>query len=506
VRTLQSRPANPLRTLAYKHVAIRRLLTVAILCLGVVLYRAGGASTGAVQVGHNEGNAPAPTATPTVYQDAVRLCQANSLTSSEPHWCGELAYAPGFNAPPSVATAASNGMEEFADPSLGAGLGYDANGEAPLDWRWNYQVGLWGAHSKPHWWQSALDLRTAIWYAEVTHTWGPQLQTILQRTYQRESGHTSYMTPFALANDNFTDDFMDDTSWWGLAWLAAAKYELDYQHDVADATTYLGLAQHDATYVATHGRVCGGIEWQIGTPPDTITSAEFSALTAGLATMHNTPGPFYNPRLAATWLAQAKTTMSWLEHRGLINVRTGKVEDRLNAACDRVIPGPMTYTEGEVADAYVQLGNATRDPAYYQMAAPFLRYVPSKQAGMVSHGVLEEPCERDRDGCTGSDRYLDLLVYKGILMQAYADYTNATGDDEFVYFIKRQASAVVHNAIKQPNGQPGNCNTAPNCQFVFYWGWALSPLRSPLVNQGTQMSALDALIADLALPSSIRMQ
>jgi hypothetical protein len=74
-----------------------------------------------------------------------------------------------------------------------------------------------------------------------------------------------------------------------------------------------------------------------------------------------------------------------------------------------------------------------------------------------------------------------------------------------VSFIKRQASAVVHNAIRQDNGQPGNCDSASNCQFVFYWGWPLSPARSPMVNQGTQMSALDALIADLALPAALRM-
>jgi hypothetical protein len=125
---------------------------------------------------------------------------------------------------------------------------------------------------------------------------------------------------------------------------------------------------------------------------------------------------------------------------------------------------------------------------------------------MTSHGILEEPCERDRDGCTGSDRFLDLQVYKGILMQAYARYATTTGDAEFDYFIRRQASAVVDNAVSQPNGQPGKCDSPENCQFVFYWGWPLSPVRTELVTQGTQMSALDALIADLALPPSQKLQ
>ncbi len=506
MRTLQARPANPLSSLVHKRAAILRLLIFAIVCLGVVLTRAGGASTNSSEIlGRNQGKAPPPAATPTVYQDAVRLCQHNPLTSSHRHWCGELAYAPGFNSPPTVAKAALQGMNEFADPSVGAGLGYAANGGINLDWRWNYQIGLWGAHMKPHWWQSALSLRTVIWYAEVTHSWDPQVQTILLRTYQRESGHTSYMTPFAIANNDFTDDFMDDTTWWGLAWMEAARYELLNRHDTQHAAQFLRLAEHDASYVATNGKRCGGIEWQIGTPPDTITSAAFSALGAEIAALRSTPGPFYKPAAAATWLKEAQTTMAWLQHRGLIDLRQGKVEDRLNAACNKVIPAPLTYTQGEVADAFVELGKTTHNPAYYKLAAPFLRYVPSPPAGMVSHGILEEPCERDRDGCTGSNRYLDMLVYKGILMQGFSDYTMATRSTEFVSFIKRQASAVVHNAVRQDSGQPGNCDSAANCQFVFYWGWPLSPVRSPMVNQGTQMSGLDALIADLALPPALRM-
>ncbi len=465
-----------------------------------MLFRAGAAATN----GYELRKAPLPASTPQVYQEAVRLCQHLYDTRNRPHWCGELAYAPGFNKPPTVALAAQVGMDEFANPSVGAGMG--SSGNTGLDWRWNYQIGLWGGHSISHWWQSGLDLQTLVWYAEVTHDTSPNIQTMLLRTYQRESGNTPGLIPFALANDDFTDDFMDDTAWWGLAWLEAAKYERDVLHDTSDARTFLWLAEHDANYVAKHGKTCGGIEWQIGTPPDTITSAEFVSLTAELSGYLSTPGPFYNPQKATGWLHQAQTTMDWLQRSKLINVRKGQVQDRLNTACDQVIAGPMTYTQGEVANAFVQLGTATHNSAYFAQAAPFLRYVPSKPAGMVSHGILEEPCERDRDGCTASNRFLDMQVYKGILMQAFANYTTATGDNEFVYFIRRQASAVVHNAIRQAGGQPGNCNAAANCQFVFYWGWPLSPVRSELVNQGTQMSALDALIAELALPPAEQQQ
>jgi len=150
--------------------------------------------------------------------------------------------------------------------------------------------------------------------------------------------------------------------------------------------------------------------------------------------------------------------------------------------------------------ALVQLGSALHDPSYYQQANAFLRYVTSKKSGMVnSHGIIQEPCERDRDGCTTSGSYLDMLPWKGILIQGFSDYAAATGDPRYDGVLRRQAWAVVHNAIRQPNGEPGNCQSPASCQFVFYWGWPLTPSRSEFVDQSSQMDALDALTAALAL-------
>ncbi len=438
---------------------------------------------------------------PPLYQQAIHACQRllhrNEGVSARRPWCGEMAYEPGFNQAPSVAQAAQIGVAEFADPSNGAGLG---SGDKDLDWRWNYQTGLWGAHSLSHWWQSALALRTLVRYAEVTHSTDPGFQTILLRTYQRESGHTSGEPPFAIAQDDFVNPFMDDTAWWGLAWLEASKYELTVRHDVVDAGKFLSVAEDDASYIASSQKSCGGIEWQIGFPSDTITNAEYITLTAALATYLNGSGPFQDSANATKWLSQAQTTLAWLERHRLIDVRTGTVHDSLNAACNGLIAGPITYTEGQVADALVLLGSALHKPSYYQQANAFLRYVVSKKSGMVnSHGIIQEPCERDRDGCTTSGSYLDMLPWKGILTQGFSDYAAATGDPRYDGVVRRQAWAVVHNAIRQPNGQPGNCSSPSSCQFVFYWGWPLTPSRSEFVDQSTQMDALDALTAAMAL-------
>jgi hypothetical protein len=144
----------------------------------------------------------------------------------------------------------------------------------------------------------------------------------------------------------------------------------------------------------------------------------------------------------------------------------------------------------------VALGSALHDGRYYQQADAFLRYAVSKRSGMINgSGVLQEPCERDRDGCTGRPTYLDIISWKGILVQALSDYTTATGSTEFRHFIGQQAWQIVHDSIRTDGKavQPGNCHSPGTCQFVFYWGFPLSPVRSGFVNHSTQMDALEAL-------------
>lgn len=475
----------------------------AVVCVGVVLANVSRLETNPSELHRTLGQAPHA---PPLYQQAIIACQGllrrDEHASAQRPWCGELAYVPGFNQAPPIAQAASVGIQEFADPTNGqayaAQIGPKA--EKDLDWRWNYQTALWGAHTLSHWWQSALALRTLVRYAEETKDTGPGVQTILERTFQRESGHTPGEPPFAIASDNFVNPFMDDTAWWGLAWLEASKYELTVRHDVADARKFLGTAEYDATYVEKSQRSCGGIEWQIGFPTDTITNAEYVTLSAALANYLNGAGPLQDTAGASKWLSQASGQMQWLETHGLVDIRAGTVVDSLNAACNGLIAGPITYTEGQVADALVQLGAAKHDPSYYKQANNFLHYVVSKQSGMVDDkGIIQEPCERATLGCLSSGSYLDMLPWKGILIQGFSDYSAATGDPRYDGVLRRQAWAVVHNAIVGPNGQPGNCQTASSCQFGFYWGWPLTPSRSEFVNQSTQMDALDVLTAALAL-------
>ena len=95
------------------------------------------------------------------------------------------------------------------------------------------------------------------------------------------------------------------------------------------------------------------------------------------------------------------------------------------------------------------------------------------------------------------NRY-DITAFKGIFVQAVADWTAATGSHEFEPFLRAQARAVVRNATRGPTHH-GVCPSAHSCQFGFSWArpFRTTPASEQLATVGTQESALAALIAVL---------
>jgi hypothetical protein len=379
---------------------------------------------------------------------------------------------------PTFATAASRGIREL----LGSGDG------SPVSW--NYRTGLWGGQTAANWWQSALAVTTVVRYAERSGSAAPIFHRVLMRTYRR-----NIYRPHTTAPHEFANQFMDDTAWWGLAWLSAAQYELTYRGDVRDAAKFLAVAVWDASYIARHPKPCGGIEWSVGRPPDTITNAQFIALTAELYRLRDTLGPFYNPGKASAWLTAAKADLGWLEGTRLVNLRTGGILDSLNSSC-RVIGGSLTYTEGEMAEALTQMGNALGDPSYYGRAAAFLNYTLSPASGLTNNGILQEHCEATAGSCSRVRFRLDLPAYKGVFINAVADWAAATGSHDYDAFLGAQAAAVVQNAIRGTHNAVAHCATPHTCQFSFHWTGEPDP--APLgITLGGQESALDALTAVL---------
>lgn len=370
---------------------------------------------------------------------------------------------------------------------------------------WNPAVALWdrvrtpaGAGpgwKPPIWWQSALALRSLVRFLEQTHNTAPGYQQLITTLYDR-----NVRVPGSNRPLNFGNQFMDDTAWWGLAWLEAARYELNYQHDFATASRYLHVAEWDARYIYSRPRSCGaGIAWKLGSPPGTITEAQFVSLSAQLAQVRSSSGPFQDEAAARAWRSQARQTLSWLESSGLVNMTTGTVRDRYDRRC-RVTGAAITYTQGEMAEALVQMGRAFSDPAYFNQASVFINHVLTPSVGMVHGGVLQEPCEAGSGLCGRGIPSYNSQVYKGLFVDAVSDWSTATESTTYDGFLLAQARAVMANSASDGLRHTG-CQTAHACQLGFYWSQRVSPSQAPVrAATGSQEAGLSALTDALAVP------
>ena len=385
---------------------------------------------------------------------------------------------------PSFSLAASRGVQELIWGDRSVAL--------------NPRTALWGGHTRPNWWQSALAMQTVIRYLERTHNLDPSYQRVLLRIYQR-----NVYKPLSTAKRDFANEFMDDTAWWGLAWLEASRYELYYRHDVTHAAKFLAVAEYDARYIVHAPRQCGGIVWALRRAPDMVTNAEFVALVAKLASYREAPGVFYDPARAAEWLMDARYIFDWLRHSGMVDLHMGYVLDRIDGGCHTFTGGPLTYSEGEMADALTQLGVALHQPFYFRLASRFIRYVLNYKSGLMTRGVLQERCESLSTACHDRRNRLDIPAFKGIFIQAVADWTAATRKRTFMRFLSNQAAAVVDNAIIDRDNQLASCSTVTSCRFAFIWNRPLDGNPPPVpVTVASQESALDALTAVVPVPPS----
>ena len=395
------------------------------------------------------------------------FCCASALAA---HTGPSTASAPGW------ATDAHYGIQELT----GSGDG------SPVSW--SSSTGLWGGQSAPYWWQSAIAVTTLARYGERTSDQSGPVNNVLVQTYRLN------VQSSPNGSRNFINSYSDDTAWWGMAWLAAAQWELNYRNDQKDAARFLAVAEADASYINQLPHPCGGIQWSPGNGPHTISQAGFITLTAALARFRQVSGPFHNSSLASQWLTDATMAWSWLQSSGLVDTSTGRVTyDSIGSTtnCQDFLGGPVTYSQGEVADALVQLGLALNDPSYFITAQKFIQYTLN-DSQFVYNGVLQNRCEAISNNCESNPRQLDITAFKGIFMWAVGDWSAATGSSAFSSFDQAQATAIVNNAIYNGSGvqQPG-CTSATTCQLAFSWARLISP---PLITNGTQTSALAAFI------------
>jgi predicted alpha-1,6-mannanase (GH76 family) len=311
------------------------------------------------------------------------------------------------------------------------------------------------------WWNSAVALQTIGDYMQ--RTGDRRYLAQLDNTFEKDKGA---FPAGVLSGDpllgNFTSRAIDDSAWWGLAWVQA--------YDLTGNRKYLDMAVTIADYVDGYWdtSTCGGGVWWNAerTYKNAVTNGLWIRLTAEL---HN------RIRGDRTWLARSRTAWAWFTGSGMIN-GSGLVNDGLTDACTNNGQNVWSYNQGLAIGAGLELWRATRDPS---VLATVRRLADAAIApgGLATDGVLTERCDALDQSCDDNAKQ-----FKGIFMRYWTDLVDTTHDPRYATFLDTQADAI----WADDRDAAGRLGTR--------WSGATSDDHPNVFDWRTQASALSALV------------
>jgi predicted alpha-1,6-mannanase (GH76 family) len=304
---------------------------------------------------------------------------------------------------------------------------------------------------------------TGLWDADLTWQDAQSLTSLID--YMQLSGDSTYAYAISMVYDDndsaqFTDQYLDDTGWWGMAWLRAYQY--------TGNTAYLQTAEYDDNYLSQYwNSTCsGGVWWSTA---DTSKNAIENELYLELgAALHNAiPGD-------TTYLGRAEQEWTWFSASGLENSKD-LINDGLNmSTCQNDGAPTYTYNQGVILAGLAQLKLATGNSELITTAN---QIATAATTDLTANGVLVDPCEPN--GCAN-----DGYSFKGIFARDLGEFGRITGSSAYSAFLSKQASSIAASDT-DGDGQSG-----------VYWAGPIADLG--FANQESAADALTAAIATSA--------
>lgn len=286
------------------------------------------------------------------------------------------------------------------------------------------------------WWTSATALTSLIDNIRISRM--PSYQYAVSTTYEK------------LIHDeggDFTNSYLDDTGWWGLAWVAA--------YDLTGEQRYLDTARKDADHMAAYwtDKCGGGVQWATDKPyKNAITNELYIQLSAAL---HN--------RIAGdtTYLDRAKDGWDWFRSSGLIN-SGNTINDGLKDDCSNNGDTTWTYNQGVILAGLAELGRATGDGSLLDSART-LADTSTSSGYLNPGGTLHEPYEPDTDCTSDGDSF------KGAYVRGLGLLNKALPDHPYSAYLDQQADTTYaqnRNSLDQygPHWAGPRAGTGNGCQ------------------------------------------
>jgi predicted alpha-1,6-mannanase (GH76 family) len=270
-----------------------------------------------------------------------------------------------------------------------------------------------GLFSGTGWWNSANCMTAILDYMLLTndHSYIYAIDNTFEKNKNKYDG-------------NYRNEYVDDTGWWGLAWVRA--------YDITRDQKYLQMAQIDADYMYSYkDNVCGGgLYWKTDRQSKNAIQNELFIKLA--ASLHNRiPGD-------TKFLDRAREVWNWFSGTGVIN-NQNLVNDGINTKGDCRNNGGITWTynQGVILGGLLELSKATGDANYINRARQIADAVLASDY-LNHNGILWEPCEHA--DCGG-----DAPTFKGVFVRNLGELNRYLSNRPYSTYLETNTRALYNN-------------------------------------------------------------